>query len=98
MSDEELDPMDAAPHWRKTPEPIRARLREQVQRGDWVCAINDYQQYHSTSFADAGAMMQLLWQSVDPGPPKPDCPKCGKVLRTAIAQQCFNCGADWHPR
>jgi hypothetical protein len=27
-----------------------------------------------------------------PGP----CTSCGTPLRTALAQQCFNCGADWH--
>jgi hypothetical protein len=24
------------------------------------------------------------------------CPFCGKMLRTAAAQQCFECGKDWH--
>ncbi len=24
------------------------------------------------------------------------CPHCGKALLTAKAQQCFQCGADWH--
>jgi hypothetical protein len=24
------------------------------------------------------------------------CPKCGKLLRTPWAQQCRNCGHDWH--
>lgn len=24
------------------------------------------------------------------------CPFCGKMLRTATAQQCFECGKDWH--
>jgi hypothetical protein len=26
------------------------------------------------------------------------CPHCGQPLRTARAQQCLNCGADWHDR
>lgn len=28
-------------------------------------------------------------------PPQP-CPFCGKMLRTAAARQCFECGKDWH--
>lgn len=24
------------------------------------------------------------------------CPECGKDLPTALAQQCIDCGADWH--
>jgi hypothetical protein len=28
----------------------------------------------------------------------PPCPACGAELRTPVAQQCFKCGADWHPR
>jgi hypothetical protein len=24
------------------------------------------------------------------------CPKCGKLLRSDLAKQCFSCGADWH--
>lgn len=34
----------------------------------------------------------------DPRVQSPSCPKCGKPLRTAEAQQCFHCGADWHGR
>ena len=26
----------------------------------------------------------------------PPCPECGKKLRTKLAKQCFECGADWH--
>ena len=24
------------------------------------------------------------------------CPECGETLRSALAQQCIRCGADWH--
>ncbi len=30
-----------------------------------------------------------------PEPEHANCPRCGKVLRTAKAQQCFECGANW---
>jgi len=32
----------------------------------------------------------------DPRPQPSTCPQCGEPLRTAEAQQCFHCGADWH--
>jgi hypothetical protein len=28
--------------------------------------------------------------------PPPPCPQCGKLLRSQLAKQCFECGADWH--
>jgi hypothetical protein len=32
----------------------------------------------------------------DPRRQSPSCAQCGKPLRTADAQQCLHCGADWH--
>ncbi len=32
----------------------------------------------------------------DPRKKPTPCPHCGKNLRTALAQQCRHCGADWH--
>ena len=40
-----------------------------------------------------------IWVSHPHGaepPSGPPCPSCGTPLRTAEAQQCFGCGADWH--
>jgi hypothetical protein len=33
-----------------------------------------------------------------PQPSGPPCPYCGQPLRTDKAQQCLECGADWHGR
>ena len=36
-------------------------------------------------------------KKIRPAPEPPSsCPKCGRPLRSAEAQQCFRCGADWH--
>ncbi len=46
----------------------------------------------------------LLWAKLwinhlhDPYSGGPPCPHCGSPMRTAKAQQCFTCGADWHGR
>lgn len=39
------------------------------------------------------------WPNEQPNWPKPKvtpCPKCGASLRSSLAKQCFECGADWH--
>ena len=43
------------------------------------------------------------WRGLPNGPHRefgqsdaPPCPYCGKQLRTKLAKQCFECGADWH--
>lgn len=38
-------------------------------------------------------MLQEIWAF---GRKTPPCPKCGKPLKTNKAQQCFECGHDWH--
>jgi hypothetical protein len=35
---------------------------------------------------------------LEPAPLSKSCPECGTALRTPKAQQCFHCGADWHPK
>ncbi len=50
-------------------------------------------------FAGIGVSEPERWPDEAPHWPKPKktpCPKCGEPLRTALAKQCFSCGADWH--
>jgi len=35
---------------------------------------------------------------LDPRKKPAPCPHCGEPLRTALAQQCRHCGADWHAK
>ena len=49
-------------------------------------------------------VLGLIWAMLDLIPDSKNaaelkttpCPECGKNLRTALAQQCVHCGADWH--
>lgn len=35
-------------------------------------------------------------RAAEPAKGQKPCPHCGKPLRSNLAQQCFECGADWH--
>lgn len=45
----------------------------------------------------ASTLHDLIPESwIDEKEKRKPCPECGENLRTAIAQQCMHCGADWH--
>jgi len=46
--------------------------------------------------SDAFDLLPEWW--FDPKLKPTPCPRCGKNLRTAFAQQCRHCGADWHSK
>lgn len=46
--------------------------------------------------SDAFDLLPEWW--FDPKKKPTPCPHCGKNLRTAHAQQCRHCGADWHSK
>lgn len=46
--------------------------------------------------SDAFDLLPEWW--FDPKKKPTPCPHCGKNLRTALAQQCRHCGADWHSK
>ena len=78
--------------------PTRAELTELIQQGRTLEAIKRYREEHGVSLRVAKEAMYRLKGSVKPSPPMKPCPSCGRPLRTDLAQQCFECGADWHPK
>lgn len=38
------------------------------------------------------------FEAILAGPPPTPCPRCGRPLASALAKQCFICGADWYAR
>jgi len=91
MSD--TDPMADVINWGNTPDELPSRLADLIKRGQTISAINVYREHHHIGLTDAHLAIVRLTECTKVGPP---CPECGKPLRTALAQQCLECGADWH--
>lgn len=82
-------------HWQDTPEFVQAQLVELIDAGDLFSAMQTYKQQHQITFADAKAAMVCLHYARKRRVP---CPYCGKPLRSPLAEQCVECGVDWHKR
>jgi hypothetical protein len=86
--------------WVDTPESLRGQLVRLIddprpEARQYMEAINVYRAYHGVSQVEAKHAIVCLDKSLAPVTP---CPSCGKPLRTALAQQCLECGADWPER
>ncbi len=82
--------------WDDTPESLREQLVELVKTNDVLeiqTAINLYRGCHGTTYGEAKMAVNCLIAALVPVVP---CPSCGMPLRTQLAQQCLECGADWH--
>ncbi len=79
----------------------REEVCKLLSLGQNVSAIRFYRQASGLNLAEAKEAIETLLAY---DPPKPlvakikPCPYCGEPLRTALAQQCFACGQDWHAK
>lgn len=71
-------------------------LKEIVRDRGAIAAIKCYRLMKGCTLKEA---MEYI-DSLEPLPPNPKskkpCPYCGRLLRTDLAKQCFECGKDWH--
>jgi hypothetical protein len=77
---------------------LEAEARGMMATGNTVAAIKRIREATgcSLAFAKAWVDQQLAaggFRKTWSGKP---CPHCGKPLRTDMANQCFECGTDWH--
>lgn len=98
----ETNPLDN-PGWINTPDEVKQRLMELLKQNP-IDAFREYaaflglelqEPYDDRLWVARDTILELHDPRKPPEPPLP-CPQCGELLRTSKAQQCFECGADWH--
>lgn len=80
------------------PPKLEADIRALIARGSVIDAIKWLRKTSGCGLAAASAHVSRILATTDLVRPRTTgpCPYCGKALRTNMAQQCFECGADWH--
>lgn len=72
------------------------KLKEIARDQGTIAAIKCYRLMKGCKLKEA---MEYI-DNLKPLPPnsksKTPCPYCGRLLRTDLAKQCFECGKDWH--
>lgn len=96
-----LDQIYDVPGWQELSPRDREEVWKLLSLEHNVSAVRYFRQASGVGLAQAHeAITMLLAYKVPKStvPQKKPCPHCGASLRTALAQQCFECGADWHTR
>jgi hypothetical protein len=68
------------------------------EQGSVPLAITRYREITGRGLAESKDAVESVIADIELGRigEGPPCPRCGKPLRTKKAEQCFECGADWH--
>lgn len=94
-----IDLLRDVPNWSGLSPQDQEEVWRLLSLGANIRAIRYYRQASGLGLARAHEAVALLMAYRRPNPVVREtqpCPYCGRPLRTALAQQCFECGADWH--
>lgn len=95
--------------WKEAPDELRSELVRMLKQALWWEAFRLLGQHHNVrvpedfylpvvpekAFEVRDSFFRLI-AAVNYS--RTPCPYCGEPLRSPLAQQCFTCGADWHPK
>jgi len=89
--------LESDPRWKLVSDSDRQSIVALLEQGLPVSAIKRYREVTGRGLKESKAAVEavMTYARRNLGPP---CPKCGQPMRTAKAQQCLHCGADWHER
>jgi hypothetical protein len=93
--------IESDPRWALVGEAERDEIVDLIdERGSVLLAIKRYRDVTGEGLAQSKDAVGSVIVDIELGRrgAGPPCPRCGKPLRTKKAEQCFECGADWHNR
>jgi hypothetical protein len=86
------------PRWANINEDVRTEILGLIAKGMNIGANKRFREVSGLDLARSKAAVEdiIVTTEFSPCAEGGPCPRCGKALRTNLAQQCFHCGADWH--
>lgn len=72
------------------------KIEQLIREQGTIAAIKHYRNINNCSLREALAFINSLGPFPKIFQSSTNCPDCGKLLRTDLAKQCFECGKDWH--
>jgi hypothetical protein len=83
--------LESDPRWSVIGKAERAEIADLIDGHGLLAAIKRYREITGSGLAESKRAVESVI-----GGAGLRCPQCGTLLRTENAQQCFECGSDWH--